>query len=282
MGREKLGDSQGVEGSKFPRIATDLRLKVKANLKGVISFNAWDSESKENKYYISPLTGIFIGAVNRLECFDQSYGNRGGSWSSTFFVANSNNIVVFNPSGKKEFAGNREALNAWANTKGLEKFKSKKILIVLTDTGKVVEVATNMILFIEQMKQFADKTFSNFLIKLTPDVFDVATNPINISKKGMEYLGPFAQTNKPKYARIEKDAVLDDALWDQYGAEEVADMFIAWKNAVSEGGIDTKNPNPITEQDEVPDNIPADAYVSNNKREEISGIGNDESEDLPF
>jgi len=284
MGREKLNDSQGGEEKRFPRINVDVRLQIKANDKGVVAFNSWDGENKVNKFSTSPITGIFIGAVNKLECFDQYHGNKGGSWKSTYFMANKDNIVVFDPSGNKQFAGDRESLNAWANTKGLEKFKSKKILIILTEDGRVFEISTSMILFIEQIKQFETKTFTNFLIKLTPSVFDTTINDIGITKRGIEFLGPFAATNKPKYAKIEKGADLTDTIWDAYGADEAADMFIAWKNVVSDGGIDTDNPDKA-HNDTPPDNIPNDGYVKNSeaqKNNDVAGMPDDESDDLPY
>ena len=239
MGRENLKGSQG-QGNRFPRIEVEKRLRVKDNPEnGKVSFEYWDGDKKI--FYTNPIMGIFIGAVNTMQCFDQNYGSKGGSYKTSYYTSNNDNIVVFDPAFRKCFTGTKEQINTWAASMQMEKFSSKKHLIVLSRQGGVVDVESNMILFIDQINKLDKDTFMDYFIKLSPMEFDVATNPLNVSANGIKYLGPFAAKNKPKFAFIERGDPLTDEIYDSFGgdgkADEAVEMFKAWKEFTSAGNV---------------------------------------------
>ena len=82
---------------------------------------------------------------------------------------------------------------------------------------------------------------------------------------------------------IEKAAPLTDEMWDSYGADDVADMFIAWKKAVFDGGIDTENPEKnVQEERSTPPETPAYMNSDTDNAKEYKTATPEEEDDLPF
>lgn len=259
MSREKLKDSQGA-GNRFPKLEVNYRLRIKKNPEGQPAFEYY---AKETSHYLTDaIEGIFIGAVNVLTCFDKSYGRKGGQFNSSYFLSGKDSIAIFDPGGNKVFKGNRDHVDSWANNQNMPGFKIRKRIILLNDKGIVFDIDTNMIIFIDQMNSFDKDTFKDYLISLTPSIFDVEENPIKLAKRSIEFLGPFIKENKPRYARIATSMPLDDQIWESYGGDGVADMFIAWKNGlqdnVDEETTDNKEQPESGKKEVSPDEDPED------------------------
>jgi hypothetical protein len=224
-----------------------------------------------------------IGAVNSIASFDQAYGRNGGEYRSTYFLSNKSDIVIFDPSGKKVFKGNRKEVDLWAAQNQHEKFTSKKRLIILTEQG-VIDVETNIIIFIDQINKIPKGTFADYQMILVPSIFDVVVNEIGASKKAIEYLGPFAKTNKPNFANIKVGNPITDELWDKWDGDAAADMFTEWKKSVEAGDVDTESsekpaqttPTATTQE------FDKDGFPISNEAYKDSDLSETESDDLPY
>jgi len=225
--RDKLKESQG-DNQSFPKLIPDLFIEVKDN-NGVPSFSFWDKDLEKRKYNPKPIVGVLIGKCIAASIYDDQLGPKGGTYKSSYYLNNNNQIVLFGNGGKIEVKGTIEDLERFANgcTGNLSK---KQVLLVLTDNG-LMAVSTNLTLSIGQLSSIGTDVFLDKNIILTPTLYN--PDDIEISSKTKKYLGKFAATNKPKYASISIGGNIDDTM---QGLSEAADMFIEWRNHINKGG----------------------------------------------
>jgi hypothetical protein len=290
MGRERLGNRGS--GATFAKLTVDQMIAVKDD-NGADAFEYWDKATSSKKYFKKSIEGILLGTANTIGVFDPGFGRNGGEYRSSYFLKNTNRIVIFDPTGEKAFTGTRDEIDSWAMTARIQPFKIKKHLFVLNDRGTIIDVATNMIIFIDQSKSFDKEAFKDYLLKLTPSHFRASENPINLSKKSLEYLGPFTEKNPAKYAFMEIGAPLTDELYEKYAADSAMDMYEAWEKSMGMGAEDlSTNVQQANEgqSDPAPQQRPgADANTKyGGKSENIPGTSlppSDkfpEEDDLPF
>jgi len=224
--KEKLKESQGDEKS-FPKITTELNLILKEN-NGRPAFSFWDKDKEENVYSENPISGVLIGKCMVASIYDDALGMKGGTYRSTYYLTNKDEIALFGNGGKIEVKGTIDELNAFANecTGNLSK---KQVLFVMTTNG-LIGVTTNITLAIGQFNSFDKDIFSEKEIVLTPKIYD--PNDDSITPKTKKFLGKFASINPPKYASISVGKDIEGV----DGLEDAIDMFIEWKKYISNGG----------------------------------------------
>jgi len=238
--KDKLKGSQNPSGlGDAPMFNIDKRLDIKVNPEsGKVCFRFWDKNATTDNgtgaevFSSRVLQGVFVGDAMRMSGFDQGMMR---SLESSVYFSNNDSIAIFEPShaggGVKVFTGNSEECKMFLKKRGIDA-SVHKILFVHTETGTKA-IRTNMTIAIDQLKAMK-KEFENNYIVLTPQEYDPSTP--TVSKKGKEYLGPFAAKNRPKYAEISVGDEMTEEDLVALNIEQVIEDFLAWRTFVVNKG----------------------------------------------
>jgi len=230
--RDQLKESQG-QGSQRLKLPVIKAYEAK-NSDGP-AFKSWNKdkgEHGEQEVYLKPISGIYIGSAQVASAFDDNLGRNGGSYNSAFYFTN-DNLALFDPQGKIVVSGTKEEVKTWCSQNTTEgKLSVKKVLFLLT-AGGLISVKTNITLFIDNVGTFEKDTFIDYLMKVTPAMYDPDSK--EIGKKAHEFLGKFAKRNPPCYALITQGEAITDEMWDKWGASEVVDTFQQYKEERTAG-----------------------------------------------
>jgi hypothetical protein len=202
--KNELKDSRSSSGN-FTRMEVDLKLEVRNDKDGNPSFHYFDKtkgENGENMYTYKPLVGVIIGEANMLSAFDEA-----GSFRSSDFFSNNDTIIVFQR-GEKVFSGNRDQCDQFLkqNSRG-GRGKMIKVIYVLSDSGKMIRVETNMSLAIDQIMRVRSIMDDKMgVCKLD----SYSEDHKYISKRTKESLGSLAKKNPPAFLLMEPGAEITD------------------------------------------------------------------------
>lgn len=236
--RQALRNSQRGGAPTGPKL--DLKCSFEVKLNGDTPMWRWyDKEAGEEKFSMNPIIGVYISSAMRISAFDRNYGTKGGTWSSSIYFSNKDQIALFNPKGGKVVVGDRAAIDTYFSTSpelsGVQP-KSHKIIFFLLPKG-LYSVSTNISLAIDQLKQVENELADKCII-LTPTEYDPADQ--TISKKCKEkHLGPLAAKNRPKYASISVGPEITAQMFEEMDIIGTLNMFEEWK----EGRTKMKSPD---------------------------------------
>lgn len=101
-------------------------------------------------------------------------------------------------------------------------------------------------MFIDDIKRFAKENFLDNLVVVTPTMYDPDSK--EISANAHKYLGKFAKTNKPCYAKITSGDPITDELSVELNEDEVVAIFKKYKEEKT-AGFDKKEPEQEQEFD---------------------------------
>jgi hypothetical protein len=256
--KDKLRDAQKTSGGDIPKLSVVKVLDMK-EVDGKPAFRFWDKDAEESKFIVQPLIGVLIGQAFRCMVFDDTYGKHGGSYTSALYLSNSN-ITMYSPDGKSRYTGSKEMIEKWLIGEGVkDSIRVKKCLLFATKSG-LIEVQTNTIIAIDQVKVIKPEDLINNKVILTPSMYN-PEDPM-ISKVAKNYLGKFAGKNPPKYASITIGSPITAEDEVTLSIEEYADQFIKWKEWISKGNTIPEVTEEQVESAPV-DRTQSDLYVKN-------------------
>lgn len=257
--KEKLKASQGNsrEFTKLP-IVESYQIKEHPDTKEPL-FLRWDKEAGEkgeHVYLKGSVEGVMIGNAMRMYAFDDELGKNGGNYFSDYYF-NKDEVTLFKPGDKivKAVKGNLEEVIEWIAGNTTSRMAKKKVCIFLQTLDGLIEVQSNITIFIDQLKtcrrqaQSMDVFLERMMI-LTPSVW---TPESNVTKKAVDILGRFITKNPPKFADMVIGQPVPETWSEKLG--EVADLFIKWKKEKMQLGtaITTKVTTDIDEQNGKPE-----------------------------
>lgn len=230
-------------GGDFPRF-DHKRIEINTSL----MFSNYDKEAKENVEFKGPITGVLIGTGYYQEAFNRN--DNSFTKSGVYFTKK--HITMFSK-GKKVFGpDHQDRLEEYLKSVGCERSKKSNVIFVLTDDGNVLGVVTNLVIAIDQMQNKSIDLIGNKIILNTKE-YDPADQ--TISKKGHEFLGKFATTNKPKYASISEGEPITEELEAKLNLGTILDDFEAFKAHLMKGGSEPEVME-TTSEDSGADDLP--------------------------
>ena len=240
--KDALKASQG-EGGNFIKLPIIRSYQIKDG-----KFAAWNKEAEADDLTDS-ISGVLIGTAMKMSVFDNNHGKKGGTWNSTWYFSNQDNVMIFTPEGNKDFRGTAEkALEYLFNTVRANP-KKRSCLFMSTKEG-LVEVQSNVTLTIAQQNTLRSANKDVFLdnvLTLTPATYA----PENFDKKVADILGKLVEKNPPHYATITPVQQITDAIAEQLNVVELAKTFTTWKAQIVGGKKTEAVANkPIEEEDE--------------------------------
>ena len=222
--KDKLKEAQGNQ-ARIPRITTVRNLEIKENEKGQVAFACWDKENEKMVYANGEISGILIGKCMVASVYDDQLGVKGGTYRSSYYLTNNDEMVLFDNKGKVAKKGTIEDIVVFAsNCTG--NVSKKQVLFVHTDEG-LFGITTNLTLSIGRFSAIdkANKDiFMDNQVVLTPTVYNPDDESINSQTKS--YLGKFAAKNPPKYTEVSIGEPINE---EMEGIEESIEMFLEWK-----------------------------------------------------
>ena len=263
---DKLKETQGVtERHNFK----PTRLKVKDG-----KFIFYDKEKKVNKEITKPVKkAIYLGEVNQLSSFSPKLGQKGGSYTSSYYLKNDKISLYYN--GNLMITGNKEEIAGYLNKVGSDKPSVKKIIFVATENS-LLAIETNMSLAIDQLNKNRDSLGKNF-IDLTPAVY--SSQDQSISSKTHSVLGALASKNPPSFVRIDVKEPLDESISEwvigDLSLEQIIDEYNKFKDKIShqtEQPTQPEQPSASTPDVSQPNKVETPGYLEESF----------EDDDLPF
>jgi hypothetical protein len=228
--RQRMKAAQG-SGQDFIKLDIARRYDIKDE-GGVIAFRTYDKEEGKSSFSTKPIRGVLLGSANIMTAFDDDLGSKGGTYTSTPYFTNSDNIAIMagDKGGYKAyFRGTVADAELWINANTTSQRATKRKVLYLLNMQGIVSIETNMTIAIDQMGQMRDSLLDNF-VKLTPAIYN--PDEPDISKRAQEFLGKFAKKNPPKYAKIELDKPISDEAWAALNGDGVLDQFLAWQKSI--------------------------------------------------
>lgn len=234
--RDRLRESQG-GGNQRTQLPIIKALEAK-KVNEIPSFRAWNKElgeHGENEIFTKPIQGILIGTAQFASAYDDNLGRNGGTYNSAFYFADKKGyeLAIFDNVGKVAVSGTKEVVDAWVNENTTEhRLKVVKVLLILTASG-MVSVKTNISLFIDNINGFDKDTFLDYMMVLTPVMYD--PNDKNNSASLVKHLGKFAPKNPPCYAKISKGLPISYELSVEMGEDAAVAIFKKYKEEKTAG-----------------------------------------------
>ena len=242
--KERLKDSQRGQGSNIPRLNIVKQLEIR-DYEGKPAFHWFDTSTKPGTdvYTTESFGGVYVNSAQRITAFDRNLGVKGGSYFSTYYFSNQDIVVLMAQNVRggvdKIMSGTPVAIKEYivSHFPGVQP-KVSKILFVLNTDG-LYAIKTNISLAIDQFNRLQDE-FGERMMILTPTEYDPAD--ADISKMCKEkHLGPLADKNRPKYAKITLGPEISDEMLEELGIDDVLANFKAWR--------EYKGTNPATDDD---------------------------------
>ncbi len=187
------------------------------------SFSWWDNEAQQRKTSKDPIIGIIIGEAMKLEV----YSTREEKFYRSNYYLNSRDVKLYSPDGKLVKQGSLKEISNYAIASLGSHPKKKKVLWIATEKG-VVELRSNLVLAIDQLKPFSRDNKVSYTFKFTPHLYE--PTDIDVSNSTKEILGKIAAKQPPTFVKINKHEQITNLIEDRYQLEEKLTSFIDWRN----------------------------------------------------
>jgi len=187
------------------------------------SFSWWDKETKERKYTKAPIVGLIMGEAMHLEVFS----TREQKFYRSDYYSDNSRVKLFAPDGSLAIESDLKSVANYAVSKLGSSPKKKKVLWIATENG-VIELRSNLVLAIDQLKNVTRDERMNFLYQFTPHLYDPADPEISATAK--EYLGKIAAKQPPSFFKMTKFEPVTDTIDQNSRLKDKLSAFIEWQN----------------------------------------------------
>jgi len=232
-------------------------------------FVYYDKEQSKKIYYPKPIKGILLGSGYMISAFDPSFRPNGGSFKSSVFLHRSHIFPLYHPSTRGAiFTGNKEDCVNFISTKTRDSIKTHQVIWILSETGSVYQITTNVSIFISNTE--TEKLHALDYCLFNPAMYD--PNDTKITPKTHSVLGGLAKSNKPAYVYVSKlDQEISEEMAEKLELFAVVEEFDEFKKH--------KKNYSAFDNDTPPEPVRKSEPISNNY-DEPEGI--EPTDDLPF
>ncbi len=198
------------------------------------SFSWWDGDTQQRKTSKEPIIGIIMGEAMKLEV----YSTREEKFYRSNYYQNSRDVKLFSPDGKLVKQGSLKEISNYAISTLGSHPKKKKIIWLATEQG-VIELSSNLVLAIDQLKPIKRDDKMNFTFKFTPHLY--APSNMDVSNNAKEILGKIATKQPPTFFKMEKHGQINEQIVETFKLEDKLTTFIDWKNHHNRNAVNEKN-----------------------------------------